>query len=103
MIIALGIGFYNVYIRNSIRGISKYGIQISKLIGYMCFLGLVCKRYHIKKDAFPIYYGIFPSTLQNVFRVLGVVSFETLSYDVENWVIPLKWKVVVSLFKRLSL
>jgi hypothetical protein len=49
-------------------------IGISKLTVYMCFLGLVCKRYHVKKDTFPIYYGIFPSTLQNVFRVLGVVS-----------------------------
>jgi len=72
---ALGIGFYNVCIRNSIIGISKYGIQISELTGYMCFLGLVCKRYHNKKDAFPIYYGIFSSTLQNVFRMLRVVSF----------------------------
>jgi hypothetical protein len=88
---------------NSIIGIFKYGIQISKLIVCMCFLGLVCKRYHIKKDAFSIYYDIFSTTLQNVFTILGVVSSYILSYDVENWVTPLKWKVVVSLFKRLSL
>jgi hypothetical protein len=75
---------------NSIIGMFKYGIQISKLIIYMCFLRLVCKRYHIKKDAFPIYYDIFPTTLQNVFIVLGVVSSFILSYDVENWVTPLK-------------
>jgi hypothetical protein len=61
---AFGIGFYNFVFDNSIIGISKFGIQISKLTVYMCFLGLVCKRYHIKKDAFPIYYGIFPNTLQ---------------------------------------
>jgi hypothetical protein len=88
---------------NSIIGIFKYGIQISKLIVCMCFLGLVCKRYHIKKDTFPIYYDIFSTTLQNVFTILGVVSSYILSYDVENWVTPLKWKMVVSLFKRLSL
>jgi len=46
---AFGIGFYNFAFDNSIIGISKYGIQISKLTVYMCFLGLVCKRYHIKK------------------------------------------------------